>query len=83
MPAGLRPPSAAIRRTRTSDATAYVTGADRVRTGDLLVANQALSQLSYGPDIGTRTRLVALAGASGAAAAAHRHQRQDQQKRQP
>ena len=24
-------------------------GADRVRTGDLLVANQALSQLSYSP----------------------------------
>ena len=27
-------------------------GANRDRTGDLLLAKQALSQLSYGPDIG-------------------------------
>ena len=27
-------------------------GADRVRTGDLLLAKQALSQLSYGPGCG-------------------------------
>ena len=30
-------------------------GADRVRTGDLLLAKQALSQLSYGPDPGRRS----------------------------
>jgi hypothetical protein len=28
-----------------------VSGANRDRTGDLLVANQALSQLSYGPEV--------------------------------
>ncbi len=28
-------------------------GADRVRTGDLLLAKQALSQLSYGPGLET------------------------------
>ena len=27
-----------------------MSGANRTRTGDLLVANQALSQLSYGPN---------------------------------
>ena len=35
---------------RTSYLTAaYSSGADRNRTDDLLVANQALSRLSYGP----------------------------------
>ena len=29
-------------------------GADRDRTGGLLVANQALSQLSYSPNLGIR-----------------------------
>ena len=44
-------------------------GADRDRTGNLRVANAALSQLSYGPGVRTRTRLVTLAGASGSSAA--------------
>ena len=34
-------------------------GADRVRTGDPLVANQVLSQLSYSPGL---VRLVGLSG---------------------
>ena len=37
------------------------TGADRDRTGNLLVANQALSQLSYGPE---RNRSLPLPAAS-------------------
>ena len=45
------------------------TGADRDRTGNLRVANAALSQLSYGPGAKTRSRLVALPGASRPAAA--------------
>ena len=32
-----------------SDKYCYNNGADRVRTGDLLLAKQVLSQLSYGP----------------------------------
>ena len=44
-------------------------GADRDRTGNLRVANAALSQLSYGPGILTRSRLARSPGASGPAAA--------------
>ncbi len=33
----------------------FKSGADRDRTGDLLVANQALSQLSYSPRAGGST----------------------------
>ena len=41
-------------------------GASRDRTGDLLVANQALSQLSYGPSLIRCARLAALEpGGSG------------------
>ena len=47
----------------------WAIGADRDRTGNLRVANAALSRLSYGPGAVTRSRLVALAGASGPAAA--------------
>ncbi len=35
------------------------TGADRSRTDDLLVANQSLSQLSYGPDLPDRLETAA------------------------
>ena len=46
-------------------------GADRDRTGNLRVANAALSQLSYGPgNSPTSTRLVAFPGASAPASAA-------------
>ena len=37
-------------------------GANRDRTGDLLVANQTLSQLSYGPDKRKLSTLVGLGG---------------------
>src|SRR6185503_11343395 len=37
-------------------------GADRDRTGGLLVANQALSQLSYSPGSVVVTRVVGLSG---------------------
>ena len=42
--------SARLRRARTGAGAGG--GADRDRTGDLLVANQALSQLSYSPEGG-------------------------------
>ena len=38
-----------IRRTDDCAERAYISGASRNRTGDLLLAKQALSQLSYGP----------------------------------
>jgi hypothetical protein len=37
-----------------SAAGAKIGGAERDRTADLLIANEALSQLSYGPDRGRR-----------------------------
>ena len=37
---------------RQADGVQTGGGANRDRTGDLLVANQTLSQLSYGPDFG-------------------------------
>ena len=37
-------------------------GANRDRTGDLLVANQTLSQLSYGPPTNVENTLVGLGG---------------------
>ena len=36
----------------------FTDGANRDRTGDLLVANQALSQLSYGPELFYRNNLT-------------------------
>ena len=39
----------AVHRGRSHTPTEDVGGASRDRTGDLLVANQTLSQLSYGP----------------------------------
>ena len=41
-------------------------GANRDRTGDLLVANQTLSQLSYGPALRRLQTLVGLAGVAPA-----------------
>ncbi len=41
---------------------AEVGGASRDRTGDLLVANQTLSQLSYGPERLSMGSLVGLGG---------------------
>ena len=55
-PGGFEPPTPAL-STRCSNQLSYepkflknsIGGADRVRTDDLLNANQALFQLSYGP----------------------------------
>ena len=44
-------PADCVKLARSSFLTfLQATGADRDRTGNLLVANQALSQLSYGPE---------------------------------
>ena len=56
-PGGLEPPTPAL-STRCSNQLSYgpnvssppIGGADRDRTDDLLNANQALFQLSYGPE---------------------------------
>ena len=46
----------------SSKIAAEAGGANRDRTGDLLVANQTLSQLSYGPDKRKLRTLVGLGG---------------------
>ena len=51
----MEPPPAEGRRIFTRSALG---GADRDRTGDLLLAKQALSQLSYGPVRNTRPKGV-------------------------
>jgi hypothetical protein len=43
----------------------FVNGANRDRTGDLLLAKQALSQLSYGPRAPFYGLLAPLAGRAG------------------
>ena len=43
-----------------------VGGAERDRTADLLIANEALSQLSYGPKLETRRFWARRAGIRGA-----------------
>jgi hypothetical protein len=47
-----------------------VGGAGRDRTADLLIANEALSQLSYGPNLG-RTRNMASGNELGAIYGGH------------
>ena len=53
---------AIARGTPIVEGVAGAGGANRDRTGDLLLAKQALSQLSYGPGYGCRAVLVGLGG---------------------
>ena len=59
----LHPSGRSADETYRTDVCVRAGGASRDRTGDLLVANQTLSQLSYGPvDMAPMTILVGLGG---------------------
>jgi YggT family protein len=48
----------AAKRDQNGESWKAVGGAERDRTADLLIANEALSQLSYGPNLGHRRKAV-------------------------